>query len=379
MAKQPKIVVAGHLCMDLTPIFPLDADLTLEKVFCPGVLTHTQGIEIHIGGAVANTGITLSKFGAEATLVGKIGEDSLGTLLQETLSQYPKAKQEIVVSPEDRTSHTIALSLPGYERIFLHDAGANATFASADLSFETLPAKGHFHFGYPPLMESIWENDGDELRQMLEQAKAMGMSTSLDMAAVDAQSAAGQINWGDWLTNVLPLVDIFAPSIDEIAYMLYPEITFTSESLLEHIGEFSGILQEMGPSVVLLKCGRPGMYLHTAETMDFLNQRESNEGWESVRRFEETFATPTVASTTGAGDVSIAAFLYGFLTDRTPAEAMQLATAAGAACVEAYDSLSGIADLESLEKRIRSGWSKESLESLPGFVFDDSRNAWFPQ
>ena len=37
---------------------------------------------------------------------------------------------------------------------------------------------------------------------------------------------------------------------------------------------------------------------------------------------------------------------------------MQLAAAAGASCVEAYDALGGLKSLEQLEERIDKGWEK---------------------
>lgn len=37
---------------------------------------------------------------------------------------------------------------------------------------------------------------------------------------------------------------------------------------------------------------------------------------------------------------------------------MQLAAAAGASCVEAYDALGGLMPLDKLQEKIRAGWRK---------------------
>ena len=67
-----------------------------------------------------------------------------------------------------------------------------------------------FHFGYPPLMRSMYENDGAELVEIMKRAKAAGAATSLDMAAVDPDAQAGRADWEKILECVMPFVDFYA-------------------------------------------------------------------------------------------------------------------------------------------------------------------------
>jgi sugar/nucleoside kinase (ribokinase family) len=69
-------------------------------------------------------------------------------------------------------------------------------------------------------MRHIYEHDGRELRVLFEAARARGARTSLDMSLPDPESPGAQIDWRRWLTNVLPYVDYFVPSIDELRFML---------------------------------------------------------------------------------------------------------------------------------------------------------------
>ena len=46
-----------------------------------------------------------------------------------------------------------------------------------------------------------------------------------------------------------------------------------------------------------------------------------------------------------------------------PERCLQLATAAGACCVTAYDALSGLLPFEEMERRIDAGWAKLPLEN----------------
>jgi hypothetical protein len=76
----------------------------------------------------------------------------------------------------------VILAPPETDRIFLHDAGANDTFAADDVDYELVSHVKLFHFGYPPLMARMYERDGDELVSLFSRVKAAGVTTSLDMA-----------------------------------------------------------------------------------------------------------------------------------------------------------------------------------------------------
>ena len=66
-----------------------------------------------------------------------------------------------------------------------------------------------------------------------------------------------------------------------------------------------------------------------------------------------------VVSGTGAGDTTIAAFLAAVLDGKSWQDALHLATATGALCVQTYDALGGILPLEEVQKLIDSGWEKQ--------------------
>lgn len=115
------------------------------------------------------------------------------------------------------------LAVPGIDRVFLHDPGANDTYSSDDMRGLALNGVDLFHFGYPPIMKKMYQNDGEQLADIFCSMKEKGIATSLDMAAVDPDSEAGQADWRTILKRVLPYVDFFVPSIEEILYMLIKE------------------------------------------------------------------------------------------------------------------------------------------------------------
>ena len=83
-----KIVVAGHICVDLTPVFPPGEKSSVREALVPGRLLHMEGMDIHTGGAVSNTGLALKKLGAAVELMGKVGKDELGRLVLEIMKSH---------------------------------------------------------------------------------------------------------------------------------------------------------------------------------------------------------------------------------------------------------------------------------------------------
>ena len=161
----------------------------------------------------------MRRFGVEVRLLGKVGRDPFGALVRRMLEEDGGA-QGLVEDPESDTSYSVVLSPPGMDRIFLHNPGANATFGPDDIAPETLEGACWFHFGYPPLMERLYRNAGQGLEAVLRKAREAGLAVSLDLAAVDPTSEAGKEDWRTILGRVLPLVDVFVPSWEELCFMI---------------------------------------------------------------------------------------------------------------------------------------------------------------
>lgn len=372
MNGKKKAVAAGHICIDITPVFPMKQTTDLAAILSPGKLLHMKGMDIHTGGSVANTGLAMKILGAEVTLMGKIGNDELGALILDILKKYD-AQDGMIISDEVKSSYTIVLAIPGIDRIFLHDPGANDSFSLNDLDFEKIKDADLFHFGYPPTMKNLYENNGDELERILKKVHELGTAVSLDMAAVDASSDAGRADWKAILKRVLPYVDFFVPSVEELCFMLdrprYDEWAeraggkdMTEVLRIEDIEPLGKMTIEMGAAVTLIKCGVPGIYYKTisgGKMNKLCKLFDLNpDKWQGKEGFEKSYVPQEVLSGTGAGDTAIAAFLTSVLCGSSLEEAVQMAAAAGACCVAAYDALSGLKPLDELKEKIRLGWEK---------------------
>lgn len=368
-----KVIVAGHICLDITPKFPARKETDIGALLLPGKLLHMENAEVHTGGAVANTGLAMKIMGADVSLMGKIGTDAFGDMVCSILRKYGAAEGMIRLDSET-TSYTVVLAVPGIDRIFLHHPGANHTFCAADVAEEALQGADLFHFGYPPIMRRMYEEGGAELEALFRKAKAAGCATSLDLAAVDEESDAGAADWNHILQRTLPFVDFFVPSAEELCYMLdYERFTQWQRAAAgRDITEILDIDRDVRPlakqcmtygaRVVVIKCGARGMYYRTADegALSGISRRAGldTKEWRGREGFEHRYLPDCVRSATGAGDTSIAAFLTAMLNGKSVERCMQLSTAAGAACVACYDALSGISSLDELEKKIDAGWKK---------------------
>lgn len=370
-----KIIVAGHICLDITPKFPDRKVSSVTQIFNPGKLIEVGDADVHTGGAVANTGLAMKILGADVRLMGKIGKDAFGDMIMQILGRYGVG-DGMIRTDESGTSYSVVLAVPGIDRMFLHDPGANNIFHTEDVKPEALEDTALFHFGYPPLMASMYENDGRELTVLMKRVHEAGVATSLDLAAVDPCSAAGQQDWKGILSRTLPYVDIFVPSVEELCFMLDRERYENWQKkaagaditpVLDPEADIRPLAQQcmdMGVKILLLKCGAPGMYCCCAGE-DALQKIPAvaeidAETWSGFTRFEKSYVPNRILSGTGAGDTSIAAFLTAILDGYSPEDCLHLAAAEGASCVTAYDALSGIQPLEKLKARIEAGWEKVS-------------------
>ena len=217
---------------------------------------------------------------------------------------------------------------------------------------------------------------------MFKRIRNMGMITSLDMAIPDPETPSGKINWRILLEHVLPYVDIFVPSIDELLYMWNREdyqqwnnggIKLT----LSWLSNLSQELIENGANIVMIKLGNMGLFLKTSQLHNhhFLSTLDQKQ-WSLRTLFSPCFKTKVIG-TTGTGDATIAGFLSQIVQGSSPEEAMNIATATGASCVEARDATSGINSIYEIRKRINRGWEKQlSLLSTKEWQWLPEHQLW---
>src|SRR5262245_35845244 len=135
MSSKPlDVVVAGHLCVDITPeLSAVHAEIA--NLIRPGCLIHVGPPRLSLGGIVANSGLALHNMGARVALLGIVGEDWLGDIVLSSLRRRdPSLAKHIRTTTSESSSYTIVVSPPNVDRAFLHCPGANDAFCASDLN-----------------------------------------------------------------------------------------------------------------------------------------------------------------------------------------------------------------------------------------------------
>ena len=352
----PQVVVAGHICLDIIPGLTEMPDLRAS------VLAEAGPAVISAGGPVGNVGIALHRLGVPVQLKGKIGDDAFGHALLDVLrGRDPNLAAGMIVAPGETTSYSVVFSAPGVDRMFLHCPGANHTFGAADIPLDRLAGARILHFGYPPLMRRLYLDGGAELHALLATVRERGLVTSLDVCQPDPHGDAGRIDWAGLLARALPAVDVFAPSFDELCFMLDGDAHRVLD--LGQLRVLADRVLAMGPAVAAFKLGDQGLYLRTSSDGAALERlcgalTLDQAAWRDREVLAPCFRPTRVAGTTGSGDCTIAGLLAALLRGEDPLTVATSATAVGACSVEAPDATGGIPRWYDVAARLAAGWSR---------------------
>jgi len=370
-SEPPAIVVAGHICLDVTPQF-LGGGLAL----LPGGLTQMGPVTFAAGGGVANVGLTLGKLGVPVKLIAKVGDDLFGSLIADLLQLVTAS---LTVSPDDATSYSVVISPPGFDRHFLHHPGCNDRFSPTEIDPDNAAGAAFFYFGYPSMMRAVFDDGGAALAELLGSLRARGVATAVDMALPDPDSVSGRVNWRAFLERVLPHVDVFVPSLAEAAYMLGADALSKNADPMKNVHsknvdgapasprlyDLTGQLLAMGAGVAGLKLGEQGLYLRTADRARLgASPISFPPAWAERELWSPAFAA-TVVDTVGAGDALYAGLLTAVIKGLSLEDAASVATATGSCSVEASGVLGGVRSWEETLARISGGWARTAHDVPP--------------
>ncbi len=391
MNEEYDVMIAGHLCLDIIPLFPDTGARKIEELMRPGKLVNVSDAKLSTGGPVSNTGLNLKKLGNRVCFCACTGDDELGQLTASILSQSGNAAG-IQVLKGKASSYTVVIAPPGIDRIFVHNPGTNNLFSSAYLNADLIRQSRHFHFGYPPLMERMFADDGRELIEVFKIAKAAGATTSCDMTLPDPSSPSGKVNWRRILTGLLPYVDIYLPSIEESFYMLWPEEFLrlkkehNNADLInvftpEHYSKTADELLAMGAKMTSLKTGHRGFYVKTGDAALFSGMGRARPGndknWSNRELWRPAYTVDSFGSATGSGDSSIAGFLSAFLRGLNIEEALKYATCVGYQNVCVLDAVSGVKDWDTTTGMIKTGRPFLNVNIVdPNWSLNEEHQIW---
>jgi sugar/nucleoside kinase (ribokinase family) len=319
------VLVAGHLCIDIAP------KLSRAPEMMPGQLYEVGAAQLTLGGSVANTGLTLAAAGVPTRVCAIVGNDPLGEVTRRLLAEHDVDMTDVTTTAGAGTSYTIVLQLSGHDRTFWHHPGANASFTGREVNLEGVDI---LHLGYPPLLPALLDDDAAPLLDLLKEARGRQITTSLDLAVVDPQSRAAEVDWGRVFARIMPYVDIATPSLDDLTSAL--GISRTPDNDL--VEECARRLIDDGCAVAVVSAGARGAYVVSAGADRLAAAGPAlasvRSRWSSTAEWIPAATPRHVISTTGAGDAASAGLLYGLAHGTGILRATRLAARFAAANIE---------------------------------------------
>ncbi len=227
-------MVVGDVMTDVVAV--LDRELRPD--------TDTPGrVRNQGGGSAANTAHWLGATGAEVTYVGRVGDDELGRVACGDLAGAG-VDLEVGVDGTLPTGTCVVIVAPDGGRTMVPDPGANTSLRREHLPAALLRAGDHLHLsGYTLLRPAT--------RAMalasLAEARAVGMSTSVDVASAGPIRDVGPAEVLGWLRTV----DLVLANADEAAAL-------APGGSREPAEQAAALARELGATVVV-KRGADGV------------------------------------------------------------------------------------------------------------------------
>ena len=257
--------------MDVVALGELLIDFTCVSADAEGYPT----MAAHPGGAPANFLAALAKFGAKTALMGKVGNDAFGKLLEGTLRKAGICTDGLILGEDVFTTLAfVTLDETGdREFSFARKPGADTRITFEELNLSLIDEARVFHFGTLSLTD---EPARTATQKAVAYAKAGGKLITYDPNLrkplwKDLAEAREQLLWG------LGQADVVKISDEEVEFLF----GLAPEAGAAHIR------REYGVKLVFVTCGKDGCFF----------QNEKASGWVPA------LSGIRVADTTGAGDI----------------------------------------------------------------------------
>ena len=282
-----------------------------------GNVEFIEEIRLTVAGTAGGTVVDTVKLGLRSLAVGAVGDDEKADWVLMTLAKHGvdvSAMQRLAGVP---TSATILNVRPNGERPALHMRGASDHFDVPAALYDQVFAAPIVHLGGTGLLKRL---DGPASTTILAEAKRRGCTTTFDLIAANAQTAA-------IVMPLLPHIDYFMPSIEEAQDMsgcLGPEAC--AAFYLSH-----------GATACVFTLGGEGAYFaHRDGT-----------------RVKSPAYVVDVVDTTGCGDAFDAGFITALHHKMDLATSLRFAQASAALVATGLGSDAGIVSFEETLKVIK--------------------------
>lgn len=286
----PRAVVVGDLIYDVLAL--------LDGPPNPGTDTFAP-VHARAGGSGANAAAWLASTGVETHFVARVGDDSLGRMLEGDLEKAG-VKTRLARDARLETGKVVVLVSGDGERAMITSRGAGENLSPEDLPTNTFRPDAHLHLsGYLFSGGTRRETAFEALRR----AREAGMTVSVDPSSTTLLEALGPARFLAWTQGA----DLLFPNREEGALLAGAKgANATLDSLLDH---YPAVVLKLGPEGAVYAAG-------------------------DVRARAPAGPAARVVDSTGAGDALCAGFLAAWLAGAPPDVALRRGTELAARAVE---------------------------------------------
>jgi fructokinase len=244
------------------------------------------------GGAVANVVCAAARLGLKTAFLGKVGNDSHGRFLAETLAREGVDTSGLVFTDEAFTTLAFVSLLKNGERefSFARKPGADTCIRASELRTEVLTSCKVFHIGSLSMTD---EPAREATLTAVRIAKKAGARISYD-PNYRAPLWESEDEARKYMRSLLPYVDVV--KLSEVEAELLTGHTEPEKAL--------DFLLENGAAIAVVTLGEKGAMF----------------GIERIRTLIPALTPEQVVDTTGAGDAFWGAFLYRIIRESPLAE-----------------------------------------------------------
>ncbi len=315
--------------MDVVALGELLIDFTCQNTDADGYPT----MAAHPGGAPANFLAALSKFGAKAALLGKVGTDAFGKLLTGTLQKAGiETKGLLADNSVFTTLAFVTLDETGdREFSFARKPGADTCITFEELDLSLIDSAKVFHFG---TLSLTGEPARTTTQKAVAYARSKGKCITYDPNLRkplwnSLEEAKEQLLWG------LGQADVVKISDEEVEFLFGLGVQEGAKHILD----------TFGVKLVFVTCGADGCFFKNAQAEGMV----------------PSLTNIKVVDTTGAGDIFGGSAVWKLLQlDKAPESLneAELRDVVSFACTSAGLSttkpggISSVADYETILKTI---------------------------
>jgi sugar/nucleoside kinase (ribokinase family) len=285
----------------------------IEKIPESGKTRIIEKIRITAAGTAAGPAVIAAKLGLKTALVGAIGNDDMGNILEQMLKNNGVSTTHLQKISGMPTAATILAVNKEGARPNFHAPGATLMLEIDDARRRCITESRFVHWAG---VGNLFNLDDDRGANILKEAKSKGAITTCDFISPTAKTL-GQ------LKPILPYIDFFMPSFEEamgVAGTKNPQET----------AEF---FINLGAGACILKMGADGSLLVSGD-----------------KRVRIPAFAVHAFDTTGCGDAYCAGFISALSNGWDVEKACRFATATAALVATDLGSDAGVVDFAETEK-----------------------------